>query len=331
MATKVLILSSRRDPHAVAVAQQLHQLGVDPIFWSAKNFFERSSLRFELNNQSTSCTVVGAEAMTNDRESKTVNLEQFDAIWLRRPEQIESPVMPEEWMSSFVAHESNRALDAIYRMAPGFWINSPVSESNARYKLVQLNVAKECGLSIPETLVTNDAEAARAFCSGKEEIIYKLIDERSGFAFPKDPGSTGIGTMSVRQADFSHLDQVKNCIHLFQRRIHKKYDVRATIVGGKVFSAAIESQSGKGALDFRLDFSSPMRLEELPSEVSDACLKLMRKLGLIFGAIDLAVDVDGRYQFFEVNPAGQWLWIEEALDLPISKALAHSLATVNAT
>jgi glutathione synthase/RimK-type ligase-like ATP-grasp enzyme len=52
----------------------------------------------------------------------------------------------------------------------------------------------------------------------------------------------------------------------------------------------------------------------------------MRRLGLEYGAIDLRLTPDGEYVFFEVNPAGQFLFVEHACGLPISAALAARLA-----
>ena len=48
--------------------------------------------------------------------------------------------------------------------------------------------------------------------------------------------------------------------------------------------------------------------------------------GLRYGAIDLIVTPEGRIVFLELNPTGQYLWIEQATGLPISLALAELLA-----
>jgi hypothetical protein len=38
------------------------------------------------------------------------------------------------------------------------------------------------------------------------------------------------------------------------------------------------------------------------------------------------VTPEGRYVFLEVNPAGQYMWIESKLGLPITAALADALS-----
>jgi len=64
---------------------------------------------------------------------------------------------------------------------------------------------------------------------------------------------------------------------------------------------------------------------ELPKTIADKCVKLTKKLGLCFGAIDLALIKDGSYIFFEINPNGQWGWLEEKTDLPMRSALLNML------
>jgi glutathione synthase/RimK-type ligase-like ATP-grasp enzyme len=55
----------------------------------------------------------------------------------------------------------------------------------------------------------------------------------------------------------------------------------------------------------------------------------MRSLRLTFGAIDLVQTPSGEYVFLEVNPSGQWLWLDDMLTLGISDTIAAWLAAVS--
>jgi glutathione synthase/RimK-type ligase-like ATP-grasp enzyme len=66
---------------------------------------------------------------------------------------------------------------------------------------------------------------------------------------------------------------------------------------------------------------------QLPHDVVGKLLALMQRLGLVYGAIDLRLTADGRYVFLEINPAGQFLYVEEQTGQRISDALAARLAT----
>ena len=51
----------------------------------------------------------------------------------------------------------------------------------------------------------------------------------------------------------------------------------------------------------------------------------MDRLGLNYGACDFIVTPEGRHVFLEVNPAGEFFWLEKHPGLPIAGALADVL------
>ena len=51
----------------------------------------------------------------------------------------------------------------------------------------------------------------------------------------------------------------------------------------------------------------------------------MAHFGLDYGAADLIVTPDGRYVFLEVNPNGQYGWVENMTGMPIGSAIADQL------
>ncbi|MDQ3698554.1 MAG: hypothetical protein M3373_11110 [Gemmatimonadota bacterium] len=64
---------------------------------------------------------------------------------------------------------------------------------------------------------------------------------------------------------------------------------------------------------------------QLPEKVEALCVELLTELNLCFGAIDIVRAPDGEYVFLEINPNGQWAWVEERTGLPISDAIADLL------
>ena len=66
-------------------------------------------------------------------------------------------------------------------------------------------------------------------------------------------------------------------------------------------------------------------VEPLPTDLADRCIRLVADYGLAFGAIDLARTPDDQWVFFELNPNGQWAWLEHKTGLPLSAALADLL------
>jgi len=127
-----------------------------------------------------------------------------------------------------------------------------------------------------------------------------------------------------------YLEDISLSPIMAQEYIHKKIELRITIIGEKIFTCAIHSQdSCCTKIDWRhYDFKN-VRHEryQLPERIEKQLLKLMKILDLNFGAIDMILTPNGEYVFLEVNPSGQWGWIENLTGMPISKSIAELLVS----
>jgi glutathione synthase/RimK-type ligase-like ATP-grasp enzyme len=197
----------------------------------------------------------------------------------------------------------------------------------AQRKSSQLALAGSIGFELPDTLITNGPEAFLDFYdrhSGR--IITKPYDD----AWPPSADGEEMGRYAdpVSTRDVGYADAIRFAPMITQEYVAKRLELRVTVVGREVFAAAIHSQESNHArFDWRRYDRSSTRHEpyELPSEVAERCVEIVERLGLSYGAIDLILTPDGRYVFLEVNPSGQWLWIEEVTGLPISEALCSLL------
>lgn len=260
-------------------------------------------------------------------DSERLHFDQLQSIWFRRPGKVKSPVMPEAWVERLIESECRNTLGGIFRSLECLMVNHPGADAESLYKLAQLTVAGRLGLNVPQTIVTADPEVAHQFYERMSgEVIYKLVGENTNFFFPRFEFPSGIPTLPCRQSDPAHFEQVRFAPHLFQQRVKKKFDVRATIVGREIFAASIHSQSGQSKLDWRLDYGVPMNELKLPEPVASACMRMMQAFKLNYAAFDFCVDSDDRYYFLELNCGGQYIWLEERTKLPISRQLALLLA-----
>lgn len=306
------------------MAKELAKLGVQVIYWRPQILLSQSQFTLSLGSKEAQCQI-----QFSNGADQTIAFEpkRVRSVWLRRPGIVRSKPMPEPWIERFCEHESTKALEGAFRLWPCFWVNAPAKQSEAMLKIHQLELARQCGLTIPDTIITSDPVKALEFSDNhKGKIIYKLIDSGSGLCFPIYELPRSIPTMPFRDGDTQHLNQVALCLHLFQERVNKVSDLRITIVGDSIFSAAIQSQSKGELLDWRSQPALPVKPFKLPEAVENSCLLLMRKLGLSFAALDFCLDANGNCIFLEINPDGQFLWIEEAISLPIAEAVARLLA-----
>lgn len=121
---------------------------------------------------------------------------------------------------------------------------------------------------------------------------------------------------------------------MLQEYVEKALEFRVTIIGGRIFTCAIHSQdSERTRHDWRrYDFEKVKHeVYQLPVEVEQKLLALMKEWGLVYGAMDMILTPSGEYVFLEVNPTGQWGWIEYLTGMPISRTIAELLMNPTST
>jgi glutathione synthase/RimK-type ligase-like ATP-grasp enzyme len=216
-----------------------------------------------------------------------------------------------------IAYEWSEAIEGFLSHIPiDRWINHPSRNSLASHKMEQLTRAKAAGLAIPETLVTQDSGALRAFwdeCGGA--VVVKPLG--CGYIERDDAGEdSNIYTNSVGLEDIAALDDLPNCPTLFQRKIDKATDIRVVIIGQETTAVAIQGieADGRQRVDIRRNNMADVeyKLIDLPAALREKLLRIMGSYGLTFAAIDMAIDANGQYVFFEINPNGQWAWLDLA-------------------
>lgn len=257
-----------------------------------------------------------------------VDLAAISSIYYRRPM---LPTIQDPTWSVGEKHlaltECQGILDGLYRILDDrYWISRPRAIREAENKIYQINLARRMGFKVPDSIITTEAASARAFFVRNEgNCIIKPV--RSGFIDDKG-GERVVFTTLLGQ---EHLDLMANTeaypLYL-QDNIKKAADIRVTVVGDRVFSARIDSQvSMETSIDWRKADSLSLAYEKniLPDDIQKKCVDLVRNLGLEFGAIDFVLDIRENYIFLEINPNGQWAWIETRLGYDISGALIHLL------
>ncbi|MCB9759080.1 MAG: MvdC family ATP-grasp ribosomal peptide maturase [Alphaproteobacteria bacterium] len=188
------------------------------------------------------------------------------------------------------------------------------------HKLHQLRRARAAGLSVPDTLITNQPEAARAFCEAHGyDVVAKLLS-------PVSRSMSGAGprvpTRRLSRDDLDHLDELRLGPMCLQPRIPARHELRVAWVEGRCF---VGETGGGDTVDWRQGDAGGWRPGALDDRTCAALDRLMTDLGLSYGGVDLIVPPEGPPVFLEVNPAGEWGMLEHALGLPVAAALADAL------
>lgn len=195
----------------------------------------------------------------------------------------------------------------------------------ADYKELQYSVAVQIGLDVPRTLFSNDPAKVREFASESGALVTKV---QSKFIIHREGAEQVIFTSPVSTYDLAELDSLVYCPMIFQEEVEKELELRATVIGRKIFTASIDTRSSEeGHVDWRKDESLSVgwRPYTLPSDVEEKLLRLVRCFGLNYSAADFILTPDGRHVFLEINPAGEWAWLARDLGLPIADAVAEVL------
>lgn len=264
------------------------------------------------------------------RRQRSLESRECSGVWWRRPDlsllvqsgsldRVEEEVIQDQWRAFLLG------LDSV----PGpKWISSPGAIRAAEDKALQLALARQLGMEVPETLWTNSLSSAR-----------RLLDDNGGVIAAKSVASAwwereGAGWFvfagRIQREDLPSERKLAAAPVALQAPIDPKRDVRVTVVGSQALAAIRvdepEATGGSGAvpLDWRRGADRPWLPHALPDEVGIRCVELVASLGLQFGAIDLLLDPSGRYWFCEINPNGEWGWLQRS-GLPIAEALADRL------
>ncbi|HLL52473.1 MAG TPA: hypothetical protein VK447_02945 [Myxococcaceae bacterium] len=253
--------------------------------------------------------------------------EDVRAVWMRR---LWAPALDPALDPRFAdacRRESRAALEGFLSgLATARWMDPLEVTRAASDKLSQLRLAREVGLRIPRTLVTNDPAEARAFFAEVGgRMVAKLLTPLS---VSMDGSGPCLPTSIVEEAELEGLESLRLCPMVFQERIDKASELRVVYVAGRLFTGAIDARgSRQGAVDWRRTRPSeaPWRPGALPAKAAAAFLELMKRLGLLFGAADIILPPHGEPVFLEVNPGGEWGMLEHELGLPISEAIAETL------
>lgn len=196
------------------------------------------------------------------------------------------------------------------------WINNPLDTYKAEIKALQLKYAKEVGFLCPETSITNLTKH-----SPNKKIAIKSIDT----AIISNNGHEAFVYTTI--IDGGELqDHHYSSPFFIQQALSPKIDLRITVVGNEVITVKIGSEEGIH-IDWRkYEKEIIYELYSLPDEIKQKCLKFARRFNLVFAAIDMVI-YNSDYYFIEVNPTGEWAWLQKntgfQFDDLIAKKLQH--------
>lgn len=320
----ILILTHSRDGSAEMVISHLRSMGAEFVRFNTDEFPQKAQIVVNPIDIGDSYLQL---------PERKISFGEISVIWNRRPHlPVIDPAIKDEVVRHWAEEESQWALQCFYTfLTDAFWINPVLRQDRIQFnKLLQIVAAKELGFAVPRTILTNSpAEALAVRKKWGIDLAIKVI--KSGVLQYQEK-TLVLHTVRLNcQTLENNIESIAYTPTLVQEYVEKKKELRVNVVGEKVFACEIDSQISPLTRD---DWRKHVFLKEelphapilLPREIEDRCVALVKKLGLVFGALDFILTPENGYVFLEINPNGQWGWVEQLTGLPIAKAIAELLS-----
>lgn len=311
---KILLVTDQYEIQADYLVNELKKRDVDFIRFHPWDFPLQTKISINCSNGD----ILGAVDDTN----YSFNAGDIKSVWYRGLKETRLFEGFNEDEKRYASAQVRDTLRGLFSIIPGIWVNDPFAQPYSNLKIKQLQVAKELGMKIPKTIISNDIKSIKSFydeCAGR--IIFKTLAQ----VIWKIGGS--VFTTPVEK-DFvvKHSELIRRAPCVFQEYIEKKLELRITIFGKKILTAAIYSQEKDvSRYDWRLGEDLRHEPFQLPAELESKLLQMMDRFKIVYGAIDMIVTPEDEYVFLEINPQGMFGWLEEKTGVKYYSALADLL------
>lgn len=300
----IAIVTTHGDIHASIIATKLKKRGYLCHIFETDNISQSAPLSFSIKNKYQNF-------FATDIFGEKIKIADLNVCWWRRISNVQNIELNKNQEDIYTAPSSTSRCAFIGGFITNFngtFLSSPEATAIAENKLVQLKAAKEIGLPIPETLISNTIEDIIEFGNKHENIVVKSLISLNGKMIP------------ARKIHFQQIDKDEASLAptIFQRCINGKKHVRAIIFGDDAILVYFESLN----LDWRGHAIQNMQIINGEQETKKKLVRLCKKMRLMMGIADLKYDKDGDLIFLEMNPQGQFIYVEPYINLSISDIFA---------
>ena len=316
MGNKILVITNTEDAHADYISERLDKRSI-------------GFVRLDTDQMHGSDICFKESQYTVSIHGNETGKDEFCSVWFRRPA-VPEKKFKDKAVREYFEKEYLDYFENFYLLLPSaFWVSPPSLLAQARLKLHQLIVAQDAGLRIPRTLVSLEKEKVKEFASECGSIVSKpfcvqILTDSGG-------SDLAFGTRSVGRDDLEGRS-LYLCPSIFQEKIPIDYEMRVVVIGRKLFAFGIKAKTGQK------DDMKQYELDELEHFVCSLDPSLERKVCAIldrfqlpFSSMDFVISKTGEMYFLEMNPNGQWLWLEMVTGVNMSDCFIDLLVSHGAS
>ncbi len=296
----VIILGARNDCHALHMMRACQQYGQHAVLFDTSSYPHQSTISWNPSTLNGNLQIDGQH----------YPFEQIKSVFWST---ISQPLLgqgTQNPVNQIAQSDSNCALRTFFEEPRIHWMNSWRAFDFHRIKPRQLSLAKQLGITIPETYIGNDASQLLMFANSFEKTICK-------------PVYGGAHTVSVTK-DLLVPERLKKALRYAPITLQEHIEgtnIRTYVINDHVYSAEISSDS----LDFRSETDPEHRAITTPPEIVRQALSICRAFEMQWTAIDWRKKSNGEYVFLEANPSPMFVHFERVTNYPITDNLVSML------
>jgi hypothetical protein len=306
----ILIVTIDDDLHGLAVQACLRRRGVECHILASDTIVGTDCLSIFIGTSKD-------YALIKTTEGIELDVSNVSLIWLRRPKALQKADLTgvlEESHRNLINNDTSGSISGILESAfNGKWISHPRYTERASNKIIQLTAAKRVGLTIPATLVSQiPRDVLRFYSDSAKQVIVKPI--------VGTPGPL-LFTQMLTPHHLAAEASIRACPAIYQSFIPGKRHIRLNYFRDQAFAFAIDTSE----LDWRPDLNVPISKWDVPPTLLKRAGCLLQELGLAMGVFDFKESPSGEIFFLEVNPQGQFLFLEGITGEPLTERFVDFL------
>lgn len=312
MEKRVLIITSMDDTEVNVLGPKLIQNDIDYIRINAEDFRNYFDFSFSIYNG------LNQKEKNNIKvKSHSYDLDSIDYIWVRHfsSENFFFNDHLDYICRKYLVSEWTEVFDSIYSL----YQEKLITPTNNRItKPKQLIYAKEVGLDIPNTIITNSRESLLDFFKNYNGKIFAKALRHHSF-YNTDGTVIDFYGRTFEHVEMILLENIESAPVIYQEQIDKSNstEYRINIFNGKISSFIYENVDSD---DWHFEDITGLKMvkKDIPSTVKEKLFKLFKNLNLKVGTVDI-INQEHRWYFLEINIGGDWKWLESASGEDITK------------
>lgn len=322
MDKKILIVTTSQDVGATFVVEALRKhKGIQVFRFNTEEFPTKVKIKISHNESGKLETI-----FLFPEQGILKSTEIFSVYYRREGEAILDESIKDKTSKLFARTEIIGALDTVWDTLNCLWVNHPRFSTALMTKVGQTHYGGTLGFRVPKTIVSTDVkELIKFYKDCDSNIMAKQLGNARG---AQDWIEGRLYTQKIKPNQVKFFENAHLAPVMLQEAIPKKFELRITVVGDKMFAIKIDSQSQeRTSVDWRKGpiGTVPHSVYKLPPEIELKLIKLHKKLGLIYSGTDMIVTPDGEYVLLELNPNGEYVWTEVLTGAPITEAICELL------